>query len=174
MPGRARAGPGRPSPEDAFESSVSDFEIRPMNKMLRAAGLRISFRRAKRASSVVKNAFPCAPEHSRGGLEKIFPGPGKVEISEFSHFGPGPARSAGRPGRPEPGPGPAWAGEGGTPLLANFSLIVQAKSPSLENCARARKTKEMHQRKMRCTPHRQNYESQLSLVQKTPNPPPSG
>ncbi len=186
-PGQGPAGPGpdRTEPGDAFESSVSDFEIRPMNKILRAAGLRISFRRAKRASSVVQNAFPCTPERSRGGLEKIFPCPEKVKISGFSYFGrarprPGPsrapalARSAGRPGRPEPGPGPAWAGEGGTPLLANFSLIVAAKSPSLENCARARKTKEMHQRKIRCTPHRQNYESQLSLVQKTPNPPPSG
>ena len=73
-PGQGPAGPApdRTEPGDAFESSVSDFEIRPMNKMLRAAGLKISFRRAKRASSVVKNAFPCTPEHSRGGLEKIF------------------------------------------------------------------------------------------------------
>ena len=32
------AGKGRSSPEDAFESSISDFEIRPMNEMLRTAG----------------------------------------------------------------------------------------------------------------------------------------
>ena len=37
VPGRARAGKGRSSPEDAFESSISDFEIRLMNEMLRAA-----------------------------------------------------------------------------------------------------------------------------------------
>ncbi len=69
-PGPGR--PGRPSPEDAFESPISDFEIRLMNEMLRAAGLRISFRRAKIATSVVGNVFPCPPEHAWGYLGQNF------------------------------------------------------------------------------------------------------
>ena len=138
-PGQGPAGPGpdRTEPGDAFESSVSDFEIRPMDKMLRAAGLKISFRRAKRASSVVKMRFRALRSTPRGGLENIFPGPGKVKISEFPHFGrarpgPGPARApAGRgparalarprPGRPRPGLGPGPVRRrGGTPLFYNY------------------------------------------------------